>query len=205
MRGGLPGATCDRYVSAVHIGERVREYRRMRRLTLRQLGAAADVSASFLSQLENGRTDASVGTLRRLATALGVAVADLIESGAPTAHRVLRREDRPEAGLGSGARKFMLTRPPLRHLEVYSAEFEPGGSTGAEQYTHGDAQELVLVLRGRASLYLGDEVHELAEGDSVEYATSVPHRLVNAGEETAEVLWIISPPTPDAETSGPGA
>lgn len=186
----------------MHIGEKVREYRRMRRLTLRQLGTAADVSASFLSQLENGRTDASVGTLRRLATALGVAVADLIETGEPAAHRVLRRADRPEAGLGSGARKFMLTRPPLRHLEVYSAEFEPGGSTGDDPYTHGDAQELVLVLRGRAQVHIGPEVHDLAEGDSVEYATSVPHRLVNPGPEPAEVLWIISPPTPEAEPAG---
>ncbi|MDI2126593.1 helix-turn-helix domain-containing protein [Yinghuangia seranimata] len=182
----------------MHIGERVRDYRRMRRLTLRQLGAAAGVSASFLSQLENGRTDASVGTLRRLATALGVAVADLIETGAPAAHRVLRRADRPEAGLGLGARKFMLTRPPLRHLEVYSAEFEPGGSTGEDAYTHGDAQELVLVLRGSARVQIGGEEHHLEEGDSVEYSTSVPHRLVNPGPGPAEVLWIISPPTPDA-------
>ncbi|MCF2527380.1 helix-turn-helix domain-containing protein [Yinghuangia soli] len=187
----------------MHIGERVREYRLMRRLTLRQLGAAAGVSASFLSQLENGRTDASVGSLRKLATALGVSVADLIEAGPPAGHRVLRRADRPELGLGAGARKFMLTRPPLRHLEVYATEFEPGGSTGDDQYVHGDAQEIVLVLRGRARLLLGDEEHDLAEGDSVEYATSVPHRLVNPGPETAEVLWIISPPTPDAEVHRP--
>jgi uncharacterized cupin superfamily protein len=105
-------------------------------------------------------------------------------------------------GLGSGARKFMLTRPPLRHLEVYTTEFEPAGSTGDEQYTHGDAQELVLVMRGRARLFLGDEVHDLAEGDSVEYATSIAHRLVNTGAGPAEVLWIISPPTPDAVPAG---
>ncbi|YCK42699.1 hypothetical protein ACNF49_20870 [Actinomadura sp. ATCC 39365] len=32
----------------------------------------------------------------------------------------------------------------------------------------------------------------------MEYRTSVPHRVVNDGDETAEVLWVISPPTPSA-------
>ena len=36
---------------------------------------------------------------------------------------------------------------------------------------------------------------ELREGDSIDYRSSSPHRVTNAGEETAEVMWIISPPS----------
>ncbi|WP_329560705.1 cupin domain-containing protein [Kitasatospora sp. NBC_01266] len=180
-----------------HVGARVRDYRQMRRLTLRALGEAAGVSPSFLSQLENGRTEASVSSLRRIALALGIAVADLFETRAPVRHQVLRREDRPEVGVQAGSRKFMIAQPPLRHLEVYSADFEPGASTGDGAYTHGDAQEILLVLNGEVSLELDDEKYVLRTGDSIEYATSVPHRLVNTAAGTTEVLWIISPPTPD--------
>ncbi|MFE0458900.1 cupin domain-containing protein [Kitasatospora sp. NPDC058965] len=180
-----------------HVGARVREYRRMRRMTLRALGEAAGVSHSFLSQLENGRTEASVGSLRRISVALGLTIADLFDSGTPARHQVLRREDRPQVGVQAGSRKYMIAQPPLRHLEVYSAEFEPGASTGDGAYTHGDAQEILLVISGEVTLELDDERHTLRTGDSIEYATSVPHRLVNSASERTEVLWIISPPTPD--------
>ncbi|MDH6119048.1 cupin domain-containing protein [Kitasatospora sp. GAS204B] len=179
-----------------HVGVRVRDYRQMRRLTLRALGEAAGVSPSFLSQLENGRTEASVGSLRRIAVALNISVADLFESGEPARHQVLRRADRPEVGVQAGSRKFMIAQPPLRHLEVYSADFEPGASTGDTAYSHGDAQEILLVLSGEVSLELDGEQHVLTTGDSIEYATSVPHRLVNTAATATEVLWIISPPTP---------
>jgi len=42
-----------------------------------------------------------------------------------------------------------------------------GGSTGAEQYAHGDSEELFVVLSGKVRLELGDGVHELETGDSI--------------------------------------
>lgn len=51
------------------------------------------------------------------------------------------------------------------------------------------------MLRGRMQLHLGTEVFLLEEGDSIDYRSSVPHRVVNVGDEPAEALWIISPPS----------
>jgi mannose-6-phosphate isomerase-like protein (cupin superfamily) len=44
-------------------------------------------------------------------------------------------------------------------------------------------------------LELGGEVHELTSGDSIDYRSSTPHRIINRGERPAEVIWIISPPS----------
>ena len=41
----------------------------------------------------------------------------------------------------------------------------------------------------------GPEVFELSTGDSIDYRSSTPHRLVNIGSDAAEVMWIISPPS----------
>ena len=108
---------------------------------------------------------------------------------------MLHRESRPALEFGNLGRKYLLTPRPLEHLEVFAAELDPGGSTGDEPYTHGDSEELLAVLSGRVSLQLGSEVFELAEGDSIDYRSSVPHRLTNVGEDNAEVMWIISPPS----------
>jgi len=44
-------------------------------------------------------------------------------------------------------------------------------------------------------LELGGDVHELEPGDSIDYRSSTPHRATTVGEERAEVMWIISPPS----------
>ena len=74
-------------------------------------------------------------------------------------------------------------------------ELEVGGSTGAQPYAHGDSEELFVVLSGTVQLELGGELFELESGDSIDYRSSTPHRISNLGDELAEVMWIISPPS----------
>jgi transcriptional regulator with XRE-family HTH domain len=182
--------------SRVDVGERLRAIRRRRRVTLRTVAERADLSESFLSQVERGRANASVASLKRIAAALGVSVADLFEpNGSTTRPRVLRREVRPTLTFGTLGRKYMLTPRPLEHLQVIVGELDAGGSTGDEPYTHGDSEELLVVLSGVVSLQLGTEMFELSSGDSIDYRSSTPHRLTNIGGDPAEVMWIISPPS----------
>jgi transcriptional regulator with XRE-family HTH domain len=178
------------------LGERLRSIRHRRRATLKEVADRADISESFLSQIERGRAGASIATLQRIAAALGVGVPDLFQPDGETAEpRVLRRERRPALAFGVLGRKFLLTPRPLENLEVFIAELDVGGATADEAYTHGDSEELVVCLDGEAELHLGDEVHELGPGDSIFYRSSVPHRVVNAGSDKAEVMWVISPPS----------
>ena len=180
----------------VDVGERLRAIRTFRRVTLRTVAERAELSESFLSQVERGRANASIASLKRIAAALGVNVADLFEpNGTQARPRVLRKESRPALTFGTLGQKFMLTPRPLEHLQVMVGEFEQGGSTGDEPYVHGDSEELLVVLAGVVHLQLGEEVFELRAGDSIDYRSSTPHRLANAGDGTAEVMWIISPPS----------
>jgi transcriptional regulator with XRE-family HTH domain len=179
----------------VDVGERLREIRLLRRATLRAVADRAGVSESFLSQVERGRASASVASLRRIAGALGVSVADLFDSGGPVRPRVLRREERPSLSFGVLGTKRLLTPRPLGQLEVFVGELDAGGSTGTEPYAHGDSEELLIVINGTVQLELGGDSHVLQSGDSIDYRSSTPHRVTNRGEETAEVIWIISPPS----------
>jgi len=182
-------------VEAPALGERLRAIRRLRRRTLNDVAARAGVSESFLSQLERGRTSASVASLQRIAAALGIEVSDLFSSNGLPRPTVLRREAREPVVWGHLGRKALLTPKPFHALEVVAAEFDPGGSTGEEPYTHGDSEELLLVIEGRVHVQLGTDVYELDAGDSVHYRSSTPHRVSNPGSERAEVLYVITPPS----------
>ena len=177
------------------LGARLKSLRLARRLSLRDLAEATGTSASFISQLERGLTGASTASLNQMASALGVSVAMLFAESAAENRGVLRRSERPSLPPSDGCRKMLLSRPPLSDMEVYIGEFDIGGSTGPSLYTHGDAHEMLIVLRGIVEVSLGDARHVLEEGDSIEYATSTPHRSENIGSGRAEVMWIIAPPT----------
>ncbi|PRI11101.1 helix-turn-helix domain-containing protein [Leucobacter massiliensis] len=181
------------------LGRRVAAFRELSGMSLRALAAAAGVSSSFLSQLENGHTNASVASLRKIASALGVSPAQLLDSRAAQTRGVLRAKDRPSLPL-EGAEKYVVSLPPLRNLEVYAGVFQPGSSTGAEPYVHGHSQEVFIVTSGTIVLELGEERYTMHKDDSIEFLSSVPHRVVNESAAAAEVIWICSPPTVEEES-----
>src|SRR5919109_2062900 len=190
----MPSSAPD-VAAEVDVGERLRALRRFRRCTLRTIADRSGLSESFLSQVERGRSSASIASLRRIADALGVSIADLFDLDGVPGPRVLRRAERPALAFGVLGRKMLLTPRPLQSLEVFVGELEVGGSTGEQPYAHGDSEELFVVLSGTVRLDLGGKVFELERGDSIDYRSSTPHRISNLGQELAEVMWIISPPS----------
>jgi transcriptional regulator with XRE-family HTH domain len=192
MRRGEVAAV-DAGPEEIDVGVRLREIRQRRGLTLREVAALGGVSESFLSQVERGRSNASIATLQRVASALGLTIGDLFESASP--RRVLRRADRPALAMGALGRKYLLTPSPFKQFEVMVGEFEPGGTTGDEPYVHGDSEELLVIVEGQVVLQLDATEYHLASGDSIQYRSSVPHRIVNTGGSPAEVFWIVSPPS----------
>jgi transcriptional regulator with XRE-family HTH domain len=177
------------------IGSRLREVRRSQHRTLREVAEAAEISESFLSQVERAKVSASVATLRRIAVVLGVTVGDLFQETASRQPTVLRAESRPTLTFGVFGRKFHLHTAPDRAFDSLLGEFDPGGSTGEEPYSHGDSEEFMLIVEGAAQFQLGGERFDLGVNDSMVYRSSVPHRLVADPVLGARVLWITSPPS----------
>lgn len=57
----------------------IRVYRKWRGLTQAELAADVSIAPKYLSQIETGRRNASLGLTRRLAAALGVELGDLLD------------------------------------------------------------------------------------------------------------------------------
>lgn len=199
----LPAGESQPAVELNILARRVKRFRQARRLSLRQLGELSDTTASFLSQLERGATGATTSTLMRIANALDISIADLFDDRPRSTHRVLRRAERPAWPEAAGYRKMLLSQRPIQDFEVFVGEFDVGGSTGPEQYTHGDSHEMLLVISGQVEVHLADEIHRMSEGDCIEYTSSTPHRTVNIGLTPAIVQWIISPPTGSKAKANP--
>jgi len=60
------------------IGQRIREMRRQREKTLKELAEATDLSLTYLSDVERDRTQPSLKTLQRIAQGLSITTTDLM-------------------------------------------------------------------------------------------------------------------------------
>lgn len=63
------------------LGLKIREFRKMRKMTVRRLADESALSASMISQIENGKAAPAFSTMLRIATALGLSLADLLSDG----------------------------------------------------------------------------------------------------------------------------
>ena len=177
----------------MNLGFRVQTARQERGLSLRDLAAQTDLSASFLSQVERDVVAPSIASLKQIATALGVRVADLLVESSEGEGAVVRRADRPTWQL-EHVRYAQLAPGPDRALQPQLLTFEPGGDLGSHPVSHA-GEEFGFVLRGRVECSVGDDVYVLDEGDSICFDASRPHRTRNASREESTYLLVVTPPS----------
>jgi transcriptional regulator with XRE-family HTH domain len=180
----------------VAVGQRIRDLRRARAMSLEAVAARAELSIGFLSQIERGLSSPSLRVLATLADVLGVGIAGLFgtredAAGAPDAV-VTRERQRAQLNLWrTGISKQLLSPAGSEgRLNLFLVHMEPGGSTGDELYTH-DGEEAGLVIEGEMQLTVDAESWTLKHGDSFRFASRRPHRFSNpSGDSKAVVLWV---------------
>lgn len=177
------------------LGASLRALRRARRLSVRDVAEATGISASFLSLVETGRSDITIGRLTRLVEFFGVSLIDLLPAQPTADARIVRhREQRRLHSEEEGIDIFLLVPDTQRAMMPMLLSFEPGASLA--EYGRHPGEEWVHVLEGQLSLELeGDEPRTLAAGDSAYYSASHPHSFRNAAaDRTLRLVCVDTPP-----------
>jgi len=174
------------------LGPRLRRLRLQNKLSLAVVARATGVTPGFLSALERGQMNASVATLRRLARFYKVNLLALFDPTESNPRRV-RASERKVIEVGPGVRMELLAWGNAV-MEPHLFRIAAGAGSG-EAYSH-EGEEFLYILRGRLKIALDDgEAHELVEGDSFYFESSIPHRWLNPGKKEAVVVWVNTPPT----------
>ncbi|MGP1397866.1 MAG: helix-turn-helix domain-containing protein [Inquilinaceae bacterium] len=167
---------------AVALALNVGRLRRSRRLSLDALAKRSGVSKGLLVQIEASRSNPSIATLCRVAAALGVSVADLVEVGAQGAVRLVSPEEAARlwtGPCGGGAILLVGTTGPDM-LELWRWEMHPGERHASEAHRSG-TRELIHVTKGTLTLEVEGVAHTLKEGTSALAVTDRPHAYACAG------------------------
>jgi transcriptional regulator with XRE-family HTH domain len=192
------------------LGPRLRAARRAKGYSLRELAAEIGVSASLLSQVENGKSQASVTNLHALVTALNITLDELFtgeeadDRGAPKSLGDSARPAVQAAALDPVHRAG--TRPVLRmaggitwerlssllgHLvDAQLVTYEPGSSSSHDgTLSRHNGTEFAYLIEGELTLHLGYEEYHLTAGDSLSFDSTIPHAYENRGTTTARGVW----------------
>lgn len=172
------------------VGARLRELRKERGLSAKEVAARAKVSPAYLSRLENGQISPTVSTLSRIVQAMGESVARVF--GEDAAGPVVRKGERLPIH-NRGVADYLVTPTRAGRLEVLETVIEPGAGSGEEDYSHPGDEECILVLDGQLHVWLEGVAYDLFPGDAITFSCRTQHRWTNPGDSTTRVLWIITP------------
>jgi transcriptional regulator with XRE-family HTH domain len=180
----------------VQFGQRLRQRRKDLGLTLRELANQTGLTASFLSQVERGRTSLSVDSLRRVIDALGLSILNFLDNiQAP--EPVVRGDRRPKLTLSGSEVSYELLVPDLsRRMEVFIGRIGPGeGNVVVRPPLREPTEECVYLLEGKLKVGLVRGDYLLEAGDSIYFEGGELLEIANASE-TLEAVWIsmITPP-----------
>ena len=175
-------------------GAALRAQRRDRRLSLQEVSTATGISASFLSLVENDKSDITLGRLMKLASFYDVHVSDLLPPGTGRDPIIIRTNERHHIASPSEGIDIALLAPDSeRRMLPLVAEFESGGHS-AEMSQH-EGEEFIYVLTGRILIEMdGHEPFALEPGDAAFYRADRPHMLSALDDAPASVIAVASPP-----------
>ena len=157
-------------IPAKLIGERLRDARQGRGLSLRALGEITGFSASFHSQVELGQASPSVGSLQRIADALGLTVSRLLakedESNSVVVRKAVR--DAVWSEWGNARWEPLVQASADDKLQAILVRLEPGGKTGRTACAKG-RRLFAYCTSGTAFATLSEQPGELLfeQGDSM--------------------------------------
>ncbi|MEM7337399.1 MAG: helix-turn-helix transcriptional regulator [Actinomycetota bacterium] len=157
------------------VGARLSERRQELGATLRDIAATAEVSASHLSEIENGRSQVSLPVLLRVVRALDLTISELLP-------RIGGRRTRTGSTHSLGPGDHRISHPELE-LTIDYHEMEPDSVVLVENPTLDDL--LVHVLAGEIRVDTAGQSVTLGTGDTLDSERLGSCKLIAVAPATA--------------------
>lgn len=199
----LPAESSDetvrRALSAYEIGRKLKQLRLRKKIALVDLGKHTGLSASMLSQLENGKLIPTLPTLARIAMVFDVGVDHFFidkrrkRTFAVARHNErIRFPERPDVPRPGYFFECLAYAAPDKTVQAYLAEFPKRDVEEVTEHFH-DGSEFLHVLEGVLEIRYQDETHTLRAGDSVYFDSAEPHSYCGTSKTPAKALVITTP------------
>jgi transcriptional regulator with XRE-family HTH domain len=177
---------------SINVGERLRELRLERGMSMRALGRLSGLSTNALSMIERSLTSPSVSTLYKIADALSVPITAFFRLEPPKQDIVFRKSDqRSRVAFPRGVWEGLGGESFIGGVEPLMLILDAGANSGQFNMLHG-GHEFVLCLNGLLEYEVEKIRYLLGPGDSLLFAAQLQHRWRNANKGKTSVLIVLS-------------
>lgn len=190
-------STSSEVAIAAAVANRISALRKAQDLTFDALARRAGVSKGTLVQIDQERANPSIATLCRLATALGVSVAELVApaDGTQSNVHIVKADDARTLWTGPRGGSAVLlagTKGPDM-LEMWQWELKPGERFEASRHGRG-TRELIHVTSGKLFLEVEGQGTIIAVGATAVANTDRPHSYANLGKSPVHFVMTVHEP-----------
>ncbi|AJE46257.1 cupin domain-containing protein [Celeribacter indicus] len=177
------------------LGHRLRVLRERAGLSQRTLARKVGVPNSTISLIESGKTNPSVGALRKILDGIPVSLSEFFAfEPAPERQIFYAAEELVEIGQGKLSLRQIGTTPFGRAMMLLRETYAPGADTGRVMYRH-EGEEGGIVISGRIEVTVGEERKILGPGDAYYFDSRQPHRFRQVGPEPCVLFSACTPPS----------
>ncbi|MEK3977544.1 XRE family transcriptional regulator [Psychrobacillus sp. FSL K6-2836] len=174
------------------IAKKIREFRKMKDMTLKEMSEQTDLSVGFLSQVERGSSSLAITSLKKIADALNVEMADFFQKEIEVKYTHKLEEQKPFQITGSDSTYTKLSGHFIeRELEALTVVIPP---LQVDQFTFSHpGEEFYYVLKGAVIFVIDNEEHYLKEGESIHFPSTTEHMWKNPLEQETVLLSVLTP------------
>ncbi|WP_428769631.1 helix-turn-helix domain-containing protein [Treponema sp. HNW] len=180
----------------LNIGKKIQELRLQKGLTMRKLALKADITASMLSQIENGQVNPSINTLRNLAKILETPLYYFFKEEfhseplvTPATRKTIGRKDEPDIVYE------LLTADTKGNIEFCMMVIPPHTSSNTNKQSHPGEETAFMYSGEKVDLEVEDIFFELCPGDSIRIPAQAKHVWHNKTGTEVQVIFAVSPPS----------
>jgi transcriptional regulator with XRE-family HTH domain len=191
-----PTSAGDDALIGVTLGREIRAARTAKKLSMRALAAAAEISQPFLSQIETGHTTPSIATLFRIAKVLGISPSALLPSTPePEPVHIIRAGEGERVPLSGEADDRAGSRILAREAERGATvqEYRIAGPYLGD-WIESDGHNVVYVVAGTLTLMIdGRGEWDLVAGDTLAHPGTLRNRWAVRSAEEAILILVHAP------------
>lgn len=172
------------------IGTKIKQKRMLRDMSQKELADRVDLSASFISQLENNQISPSLNSFIQICDALGVSPAEIWGDDKHDEPSWLIKKSRVLSSVSaeeSGLKGYRIVKDGKMSGSVFIIK---PAATVKHHFTEHKGKELIYVLKGSVGVVIGGKEARLHEGDAVFLKDERPTLWKNEGGDKAELLAV---------------
>ncbi|WP_024303013.1 helix-turn-helix domain-containing protein [Pseudogulbenkiania sp. MAI-1] len=165
------------------VAAKLKEHRKKQKLSLDELSRRAGVSKGMLVEIEKCAANPSIAILCKIAAALGVSVADIVNVASAPSVRLIESKDIPTLWTGpkGGTARLLAGTSGPNMIELWRWEMQPGELFESPGHPQGTF-ELFHVEQGQLTVKVDKTELFIPAGCSAVARTDVPHRYANEGD-----------------------